>query len=117
MNQFTDSPMPEAEIRRTLLAYLSENGPTRSKSLSKRAGTPYERSMKVLDALRGEGVVVQVPGGSHRGIPAFAWKLVGDSRAGTSVSGASGVRFTFSAQATLAAMQSAARDILMGRMA
>jgi predicted ArsR family transcriptional regulator len=111
MNQYTDSPMPDADMRRALLKSLSEHGPMRSKALTKRAGTPYERSVKMLESLRAEGVVEQVPGGTHRGLPTFAWKMKGDAR------GPQGAGVTFSAQATLAAMQAAARSFLTGQAA
>jgi predicted ArsR family transcriptional regulator len=102
--------LSDADVRERLIAHLRTHGPTRSKSLTNRSGMPYERSMRILEALRTEGIVEQVPGGSHRGLPTKAWSLVG---AGTAARGTT----LFAASATLAAMQAAARAALMQRAA
>jgi hypothetical protein len=104
-----ETPLSDDDVRRILTDYLREHGPTRSKSLTNRAGTPYERSIRVLEAMRERGEVEQVPAGTWRGLPTLAWALPGDARVTR--------RFTFGASATLAAMQAAARASLMQRVA
>jgi predicted ArsR family transcriptional regulator len=104
--------LSDADVKSRLLAYLREHGPTRTKSLAKRAGTPYERSVRILEALRTAGDVEQVPGGSFRGLPTLAWAITGDTRTQTGT-----IRFTFGANDTLAAMQAAARTALIRRAA
>jgi predicted ArsR family transcriptional regulator len=105
--------LSDADVRNVLLAYLREHGPTRAKTLCKRAGTPYERSLRVLDAMQKAGDIEQVPDGIWRGLPMHAWMIAGAVRPATTCTS----RFAFTASETLAAMQQVARAALMRRAA
>ena len=101
--------LSDADVREILLAYLREHGPTRAKTLCKRAGTPYERSLRILDAMQKGGDIEQVPDGIWRGLPMHAWMIAGAARPAPTCTS----RFAFTASETLAAMQQIARAALM----
>jgi DNA-binding IclR family transcriptional regulator len=105
--------LSDADVCARLLAYLKAHGPMRAKTLTKTAGTPYERSLRLLDALREKGAIEQVPDGLWHGKAIYAWMIAGTVRAARP-----GMkRFAFDANETLAAMQAAARTALLRQAA
>ncbi|MDR5763265.1 hypothetical protein [Caballeronia sp. LZ035] len=103
----------DAEIRATLIAQLKEYGPTRAKTLTKRAGVPYGRIRRVLEAARATGELNDCADESWGGYPMKAWAVTGSA----TVQKAQASRFAFSPSETLAEMQVSARATLMRGMA
>jgi hypothetical protein len=104
----TTDPVDEAGMRATILAFLKQHGPMRTKPMFKTTGTPYERGMRVLKAMQADGEIELVQDGYHRGDPVFAWCIKGDTRASKNVV----ERRTFNGEATLAAMREWAHKML-----
>lgn len=106
--------MTDKAVAEKLLAYLRKNGPYRAKAMFKNARVPYGRSLRALEAMEADNVIEQIPDGSHRNIPVFAWAVVGDTR---SHRPAPENRVSFGGAEVLLAMQAAARSRLTGSRA
>ena len=104
----------EQDLQAALIAYLKEHGPQRIRKLTRGAALPYERTVERIRALIAEGVLVEIAGGTHRGIPCPAYGIRGDSR---NMPIPQTARASLQGALILAAMQSAARARLMQPMA
>ena len=102
--------MTDKDIAEKLLAYMKKNGPYRAKAMFKNARVPYARAMIALEAMESEGIVEQIPDGTHRALEVVAWAVVGAARPNKI---APEDRVSFGGGQALLAMQAIARSRLM----
>jgi predicted ArsR family transcriptional regulator len=98
------------ELRERVRAHLKVHGPQRTRTLANNAGLPYNRTLALLPVMVTEGLLEEVPGGVHRGVPCSAYQVPGERRA---LYGSA--RPSFGGALALEAMQAAARARLIAQ--